>query len=233
MQYMGSKRRIAKDINAIMQPYYDSYDYYVEPFVGGGNMIKAVTHKNRTGYDINEYIIGYFNALKDGWLPPQSVTEEEYRHIRANKDNYPLGLVGFVGINCSFGGKWFDGYARNAEQDNYALRGYNHAIKHDIPNIQDINFIHSCYQNIEFKGKSIIYCDPPYKGMKQYRNKFNHDDFYQWLIDKTEQGHKIFISEYNMPDQFECVLSKEITCNIDNKNQSISTKTERLFTVRQ
>jgi DNA adenine methylase len=113
------------------------------------------------------------------------------------------------------------------------LAGYNHAIKHDIPNIQDINFIHSCYKDIEFKGKSIIYCDPPYKGMEQYRNKFNHDDFYQWLIGKTEQGHKIFISEYNMPDQFECVWSKEITCNIDNKNQSISTKTERLFTVRQ
>jgi DNA adenine methylase len=230
---MGSKRRIAKDINAIMQPYYDSYDYYVEPFVGGGNMIKAVTHKNRTGYDINEYIIGYFNALKNGWLPPQSVTEEEYKHIRSNKDDYPLGLVGFAGVCCSFGGGWFRGYAKDNTHRNYTNEGFRFAIKHDIPNIHGINFIHSCYKDIEFKGKSIIYCDPPYKGTTQYKDKFNHDDFYQWLIDKTEQGHKIFISEYNMPDQFECIWSKEITCNIDNKNKRISTKTERLFTVRQ
>lgn len=233
MQYLGSKRRVAKDINAIMQPYYNNYDYYIEPFVGGGNMIKSVTHKKRTGYDINKYIIGYFNALKDGWLPPQSVTEEEYGHIRSNKDEYPLELVGFVGVCCAFGCKWFRGYARNKECYNYALTGYNHAVKHDIPNIKDIDFVHVCYRDIKPEGKSIIYCDPPYKDTARYGSiKFNHDDFYQWLIDISNQGHKVFISEYSMPEDFECIWSKEITCHVDAKNKRVNTKTEKLFIVK-
>lgn len=48
MKYMGSKSRIAKDIVPILQRYIDenNIDTYVEPFVGGANVIDKIKCKN-------------------------------------------------------------------------------------------------------------------------------------------------------------------------------------------
>ena len=42
MKYMGSKRRIAKYILPIMLEHRAPNQWWVEPFVGGGNMIDKV-----------------------------------------------------------------------------------------------------------------------------------------------------------------------------------------------
>ena len=60
------------------------------------------------------------NAVKHGYDLPESVSEQEYKYIREHKDDDPA-LAGFVGFGCSFGGKWFGGYARdNRTSRNYA-----------------------------------------------------------------------------------------------------------------
>ena len=76
---------------------------------------------------------------------------------------------------------------------------------------------------------SIIYCDIPYKDTKQYATSknFDHDKFWQWCRDMTKQGHKVFISEYQAPDDFICVWSKEVT---NSMNTTLTYKpVERLF----
>lgn len=191
MKYLGSKRLIAKQLNNIMQQYYCDYQCYVEPFVGGANMIKESTHQNRIGYDINEYVISYFNALKNGWLPPKDVSEELYKDIKNNKEKYPMELVCFVGFECSFANKWFGGYARAKDNKNYATIGYNSALKKDIPFIGNITFQHTSYENIIFNDKSVIYCDPPYKGVTGYRDKFDHDKFYNWLFERKKRRTQV------------------------------------------
>ena len=55
MKYMGSKHRIAKEIMPIMLKERGQRTW-VEPFVGGGNMIDKVQGK-RIGADINHYVI--------------------------------------------------------------------------------------------------------------------------------------------------------------------------------
>ena len=55
MKYMGSKNRIAKEILPIMLKLRGDRTW-VEPFVGGGNMIDKVQGK-RIGADINHYLI--------------------------------------------------------------------------------------------------------------------------------------------------------------------------------
>lgn len=65
MVYMGSKRRVAKYIVPIIQEYIDcGYDTYIEPMVGGGNIIEHIQCKNRIGYDINPYLKGAKYGLK-------------------------------------------------------------------------------------------------------------------------------------------------------------------------
>lgn len=62
MKYMGIKRRIYKDILPIMLS--ESYSWWVEPFVGGGNMIDKVSG-SRLGSDINPYVIQALIDIRD------------------------------------------------------------------------------------------------------------------------------------------------------------------------
>ena len=54
MKYQGSKRSIIKKILPFLLENRKNGQYYVEPFVGGGNSIMHVTGK-RIGGDINPY----------------------------------------------------------------------------------------------------------------------------------------------------------------------------------
>ena len=65
MQYMGSKNKIAKDIIPIIESYFnENIKGYLEPFVGGANLIDKINHKNRIGSDINKYLISLLNYTK-------------------------------------------------------------------------------------------------------------------------------------------------------------------------
>ena len=70
MKYMGSKARHAKELLPIILAGRTEGQWYVEPFVGGANMIDKVDG-NRIGADINEYLIEFLSALQKGCVPPQ------------------------------------------------------------------------------------------------------------------------------------------------------------------
>jgi DNA adenine methylase len=69
MRYVGSKNRIAKHILPIMLAERKPDQWWVEPFVGGANMIDKVAG-NRIGNDSNEFLIALLVALRDGYIPP-------------------------------------------------------------------------------------------------------------------------------------------------------------------
>ncbi|MDD3417563.1 MAG: DNA adenine methylase [Lachnospiraceae bacterium] len=58
MKYTGSKNRIAKELVPVIQSYITSETKgYLEPFVGGANMIDKIDCSKKYGCDINEYLI--------------------------------------------------------------------------------------------------------------------------------------------------------------------------------
>lgn len=68
MKYMGSKRRIAKHILPIMVKAANDAGIttWVEPFVGGGNMIDRVPARfERIGYDLNPHTIKAMIDIRD------------------------------------------------------------------------------------------------------------------------------------------------------------------------
>jgi len=77
MKYMGSKARHAKHILPIILKDRKPDQWYVEPFVGGANVIDKVDGK-RIGADINPYVIAMLDALSKGWVPPQQISKEVY-----------------------------------------------------------------------------------------------------------------------------------------------------------
>ena len=230
MKYMGSKNRIAKYILPIILKYRDYEQWYVEPFVGGCNIIDKVTC-NRLAGDTNEYLVAMWQAIQDGWTPPDFVTEQEYRNVRNNKDMFRQSLVGFVGFGCSYSGKWFGGYARGNNSKgaprNYAAESYRNIVR-QANSLKGVVFVHCAYDKLPLPPKSLIYCDPPYANTTKYKNKFNHADFWEWCRDKAKEGHTVFVSEYTAPDDFTCVWSKEIISSL-TQNTGAKRGIERLF----
>ena len=232
MKYMGSKARVAKHILPIILKDREEGQWYVEPFVGGANLIDKVNGL-RIGNDINKYVIAVHSAIQNGWIPPDTLTEIEYKSIRRNSENYPDYIVGFAAICCSFAGKWWGGYARGYSnygvQRNYAKEQKQHLLKQSKP-LLGVRWHCESYLTLEIPPRSIIYCDPPYRNTTKYSSTFDHEHFYCWCRDRHAEGHTIFISEYQMPDDFICVWSKRQTSSL-TKDTGSKVATEKLFTL--
>ena len=76
--------------------------------------------------------------------------------------------------------------------------------------VDNITFFNNDYRDVPIPNNAIIYCDIPYKNTGTYnKEEFDYESFYSWCEEKAQQGYKVYISEYAMPeDRFECV--KEI-----------------------
>lgn len=233
MKDMGSKARHAKELLPIILANRAEGQWYVEPFVGGANMIDKV-EGNRIGADINEYLIAMWNSVKDGWKPPEYVLPDEYKHVRENKENYAKDMVGWVAHGCSYNGKWFGGFAgklttQTGADRNYQVEARNAVIK-QATLLKGVLFEHKTYDELYIPPNSIIYCDPPYKDTTKYKDSFDHEPFYEWCRQKHKEGHQVFVSEYQMPEDFICVWSKEVNSSLTKETGS-EKGVEKLFTL--
>lgn len=237
MRYMGSKSRIAKYIIPIMQAHRKEDMTWVEPFVGGANVIDKVGGK-RIGADNNKYLIALFKELQKGYKPPIGISKEEALKVKENKDKYPDYYVGWVGFTAlCYRGMFMNGYSGKEYKEgasksrNYMIECSNNILK-QLNNTKGVNFVYSDYKDLYIPSNSLIYCDPPYKNSTGYiTGNFNHDEFWEWCRNKAREGYKIFISEYVAPSDFKCVWSKEIKCGLGHRENSKSIdRTEKLFT---
>ena len=233
MKYTGSKRLVAKEILPIILKDRQLKQWYVEPFVGGGNLIENVSG-HCIGADNNKYIIALLKYVQNNDLNNiEYIDEEKYMHIKNNKDLYDDYIVGFAGFGLSFGAKFFGSFAKDKKTGKNYFRGTLNGLKKQQEKIKHINFIHSDYKDLNIPDNSIIYCDPPYKGTAKYwKQKFNYEEFYEWCIKKHNEGHKVFISEYEMPEnRFKSIWEKEIILTI-SLQQPIK-KVEKLFIIKE
>lgn len=230
MIYVGSKKRIAKDILPIILQYRQTHPAYIEPFVGGANLIDKV-NGFRFGIDVNKYLIALLRKLQTGWLPPKDISEEMYLHIKNNFEQYPDYLIGYVGFQLTYRASWFGSYRKDPKgKRNYDHEAYR-SIKKQAPNLEGIIFRCMDYKRPILYKPCTIYCDPPYKKTRKYKEnkeKFNHNNFWQWCRDKVVEGHKVFISELSAPDDFKCIWEKPMTYSIGMKKI-----TEKLFIVKE
>lgn len=231
---MGSKSRIAKDIVPIIQKYIDdnNIDTYIEPFVGGANVIDKIKCKNKIGNDNNEYLISLWNELKNGWNPLDNIhmTKELYDDIKDNKDKYFPNVVALAGLCATYNAKWFGGYAgivhtKIGTERNYYDESVRNVLK-QINNLKDVEFKNIDYREFNIPENSVVYCDPPYQDTTKYKDEFNHEEFWEW-VRKNSKDNIVLISEYNAPNDFECIWQKELIITLDKNSRSNAV--EKLF----
>lgn len=243
MKYQGSKNRIAKDILPIICHGMNDEDYFVDLFCGGCNLLdKVPSNFHRIANDNNVYLIEMWKALIMGWNPIEHISRETYGLARTHYRNKDYSLfsqadIGWIGFMASVNGRFFDGgYSGHCvkvygEKTRDYISESIKNIKAQVSFLKDVDFRHGGYDTVALPPaeKTTIYCDIPYKGVKQYATSkdFGYEKFYDWCRQKKSEGYRVFVSEYEMPEDFKCVWSKEVTCAM---NQTKTKKpTEKLF----
>lgn len=238
MRYMGSKSRVAKHIVPVLQGIIDKEDIrtYIEPFCGGCNIIDKIRCSSKIANDKQLYLIELLENVERVKELPDEVTKEHYSQVRDcyNKrsqiyENWYIGAIGFL---ASYNGRFFDGGYGAYVTRKSTGKTYN-AYKEAKDNLlsQDlsgIKFVSGDYKNLIIPKGSLVYCDPPYEGTKQYgiNKDFNHEEFWNW-VRGLSRDTIVIISEERAPDDFKCIWEQEVqrSMNKDNKYN----KVERLF----
>lgn len=225
MQYLGGKTRIAKDIAHIISQYSQDKTF-VSLFCGAISVESNVIAKEYILNDYHPYLIETLKAFQSNWLPPENISKEEYYRIKNNPDE-DKKLTGFVGFACSFGGKWFGGYASNKREDNYAKQGKNGLLKLIRP-LYNAKFYNLDYRLVSIPDNSVVYCDPPYQNTTRYSNssEFNHPEFWEYMRELSK-SNIVFISEVSAPDDFNVIWEKDLNRQL-NKNDNFKSS-EKLF----
>lgn len=242
IKYMGSKSRIAKHIVPIIQKYIDENKpaFYLEPFVGGANVIDKIKCPNKFGSDKNKYLIALLKHVQSGGQLYDSVSKDLYDKARTAFNNgdtsefedWEVGNIGFI---ASFNGRWFDGgYAKagyEKTKNGQRYRDYYRETKDNLltqaPNLKGIKFTASDYKEYS-PCSGLIYADPPYANTKQYKNaaNFDYDEFWQTMRDWSK-NNIVIISEQNAPDDFEVIWEQPVSRSIKAADKSVSV--EKLF----
>ena len=227
MQYFGGKAKIAKYIVPYLESVRKENQIFLEPFVGGYNIGSKMSGE-RIECDYNEYLIELYKALQNGYELPNEISEEEYIYIKTHKDE-DKALTGLVGFGCSFAGKWFGGYARNKLNHNYCLASKNSLHKKFLTTDNTVKFEWKDYKTLSPNGM-LIYCDPPYKNTTKYTGvpNFDTDEFWE-VMRKWSKDNDVYISEYEAPNDFDCILEINTTTSIRDKLDNVCKRVEKLF----
>jgi len=152
--------------------------------------------------DLHQDLPLLFAALRDGWQPPEAVSLEEYKSLRHVA---PSALRCFAGYACSFGGKWFGGYAKdNPAQGRYyagaGARGLAKAMTL-ARGFRNVEFRHGAYQDVPVPPGAVLYCDPPYRGTTPPGEgwPFDSTEFWAWAGRQRAREVRVYVSEEAAP----------------------------------
>ena len=227
MRYMGGKSRISKQIAEILNSAIDKDTPFVSLFCGSCAIESKVQADVKILNDKHPYLIAMWQALQNGWMPPDVVTKEEYYRVKANMDENPA-LTGFVGFGCSFGGKWWGGYAKDKRGDDYCGQAKRGLLK-DLVGIQSATFTCLDYRDVEIPDDAVVYCDPPYVNTTGYTvGQFDTNEFWDYMRQLSKRCD-VYISEESAPDDFECIWSKEKVRTLEKSDNVGRVKVEKLF----
>ena len=216
-------------------------DTYLEPFVGGGGIAEVmVPHfQNNILSDAHEDLILMWQSLRDGWIPPTTITKEQYDELR---DAEPSALRGFVGFGASWGGKWFGGYVDQPWDKFYGrvTQPYMETAARAVLRTSAVfqahhtTIAHKSYEFWSPRPNNLVYCDIPYKGTTGYKGvgAFDQGAFWDWATQWSLTGATIVVSESEAPDNWE-VLAERKRKNYTKVSTDKGNRREALFMLRR
>lgn len=234
MRYPGSKKRLAPWLVENIVPRAGGRTTLIEPFLGGANSFAALApyFKRQFALELNLDIALMWQAVIAGWAPPTEVTEAEYTALHKAP---PSPLRGFVGSGCSFGGKWFGGYARGGTNADGSPRNHQaesqRAVLARASQFPAAVVAWGSYERAPVTPNCVVYCDPPYAGTLQYAGApaaFDSERFWEQAQRWTNRGALVVVSEYIAPKPWQCIAERETRQSVSSTEHR-KTTIERLF----
>ena len=234
-RYHGGKQRIGKEIAKIISEKAEEtgreINGYCEPFAG---MLGVYQHipkyfgesemKYKAG-DMNESVIKMWEAVREGWVPPNSCSEERYNELQ--NDEASSAEKGYIGHQFSFGGGNFKGYVGKYRGAQTTFKTVPNKISKIARDLQDVEFSCGSYRQFSDLENYIIYCDPPYANTRcKYSDKFDSEEFWEWVRNMSKTN-VVFVSEYSAPTDFECIFENKK--KIQTSSKRIPSGFEKLF----
>lgn len=225
MQYNGGKRAVGEEWAKLIAP--RGCLVYWEPFCGMLGVGRHVNATRRIFSDLDSSVIHYLKALQSGWIPPASLSEEEYRKLK-NEGNCYDPLYAFAAYGCSFAGKRWGGFARSASRD-YARNAHRSSLElqqliRETDRFQTSSYLRS---NVKLHSQLIVYCDPPYKDTTGagVSWSFSSSQFVDWCNRTAPHVQSLYVSEFKplAPNWIE-IHSTDVT-------DGLKATRERLFRV--
>jgi DNA adenine methylase len=234
MQYMGGKARIARYVAPVIieRIKVTGAQVYWEPFLGGANMFtRIVPHVEvAIGSDIMPDLIMMWQAVQQGWLPPDLITREQYAALRHAT---PSALRAFAGFGCSFGGKWFGGYGTQKDRGRGTTEvqdASRRSVARDAPIMQRAHVALLNYREARPRPGWVVYCDPPYAGTTAYAgaDAWDADAFWKTAESWARSGCHVLVSEYAAPDGWRCAWEGSTPSSL-KRDDNTTRVVERLF----
>lgn len=234
MVFMGSKAKYKKYIIPIINKYIrkNNITNFYDIFCGGANLIDDVICENLYANDLSPTLIALHKQMqKDYTIIPETGNRQwwddaytDYKRLMKNFEikeeiwekeaSMPLWQIGAIEWYSSFSRGGFPrGYAKTTGGRDYYNEGYrNHLQQFRNSNYKKIHFSQGNYKDLIIPENALIYADSPYRNTKPYaiNPKFNYEEYYNWLREKSKTN-PIFISEQEMPNDFEIVWQMETT----------------------
>jgi len=218
MKYMGGKFRQSPKIAEMVGKHIKSGMTYYEPFCGAlGAALKCVPVAEAHGAcgivlsDVSECLITMWKASLSGWVPPATVSLETYKTMEKTRD--PTNpLTAYCGFGLSFGGRYFEGLARDKKKRrNYALEAKK-SILQKTKMLQEVKIPvtikHCDYREIR-PIASLLYLDPPYANSTKAHDfdKFSYPEFWDYVRDLVAFDNIVLITNFVAPKDFVRVFS--------------------------
>lgn len=230
MQYLGGKARMAHNLapTIIAAGKAAGCRRYVEPFIGGASIFARVAPRFAVAEagDCQEDLVLMWQAALSGWKPPTEISRVEYAQLRTAE---PSALRGFVGFGCSFGGKWFGGYASNARGDDFCGAARRGVLK-KAQGMAGTTVCLRDYADWDIGDGDIVYCDPPYGGTTGYAGTtaWSADRFWRIAYGWADNGAVVLVSEYKAPLGWVAIGEHSAVQSLRKDNNKVPAA-ERLF----
>lgn len=228
MRYQGRKKRVAPQIAELLAALATlSGAPRIEELCCGSASVSAAMFDQGVVVDAigddRPALISCLQHLRDGWVPPTTLTPEEYATIRERcpDDTATDPLAAFALLFCSHGGAWSGGYIHDdlrwsGERSGGASRSAAAAAHRDmvalVPFLRRVGSIWCGdyrSRDLERPPGTVIFIDPPYAGTKPYKGRlpFDHAGFWAWAREVSRR-HLLVVTEDTVPDGWRLALDE-------------------------
>jgi site-specific DNA-adenine methylase len=214
--HQGGKHKCRKLLTEIIESYRSKGQKYIEPFVGGANILYLVgDHGPRIASDLFQPCVSFWQQVQKGWLPEiptldeYMVDLERYKHETdfSHLSQRKQAQIMFNAIPCSYGGSYFNRfrYSSTNEDPQAAIR----AIKRQRPGIMGVEFHYRRHTIYGRRRGCIFYMDPPYatppeaerevRGYDHVGEDFDTPKFWDFCARLVRNGNIVLVSEATPP----------------------------------